>query len=456
MSSHQTNDTIAAIATPPGEGAIAIVRMSGPGAREILTACFAPRTPFPKEGPKSHRLYLGALLDGQNQPVDQVMAVYMRGPKSYTAEDVCEIHCHGGRIAPVQALNRVLELGARPAQAGEFTRRAFENGRISLNQAEAVMQMISAGSRAAARAAAREMEGGASRFVSRAQACIQEMLSEVAAATDFPEEVEESEAAQDLLGRVEQLMEEMRRRADPKTARLISDGAAVALAGRPNVGKSSLMNAILDSERAIVADQAGTTRDVLTERLMLDGLEIRLSDTAGQRDTQNEIERMGVERARRTQHQADVVVLVLDGSQKLTEDDRALLRDVDERYIIAVNKSDLRAVWSPDELGLKGTPVICISARTGLGMEELTGAIRKQVQAGDRSEEYLTVQRHVALCRQALEALEGCAQVMRQGLPLDLCAAGLWEAAEKLGEITGDSVTGQVIDQVFQRFCVGK
>lgn len=449
------NDTIAALATPPGAGAIAIVRLSGPRAKEILLGCFAPKSPFPPGGPKSHRLYLGALLDGQGREMDQVMAVYMPGPKSYTAEDVCEIHCHGGRVAPAQALSRVMELGARPAQGGEFTRRAFENGRISLSQAEAVMMMISARGQAAARAAAREMEGGVSRFVRAAQKEIESMLSEISACTDFPEEVDEGEAAQNLLGRVEALLSEMERRADPDAARRVTDGAAVVLCGRPNVGKSSLMNALLDSERAIVTGTAGTTRDVLTERMVLDGVEIQLSDTAGQRETENEIERMGVERARRAQEQADVVLLVLDGAQELTQADRTLLDGADGRCIVVANKSDLGAAWGPEALKA-GLPLIRVSARTGEGMAELLKALRRRVRVEERGEELLTVQRHIGLCRSAMEALNRAAEVMRAGMPLDLCAADLWEAGEKLGEITGDNLTGQVIDQVFQRFCVGK
>lgn len=450
------NDTIAALATPPGQGAIAIVRVSGPEAKKILLGCFAPKTAFPPQGPKGHRLYLGALLDGNGEAMDQVMAVYMPGPKSYTAEDVVEIHCHGGRMAPVQALERVLALGARPAQNGEFTRRAFENGRVSLGEAEAVMQMISARGQAAARAAVRQMEGGVSRFVRRAQKEIETMLSEISACTDFPDEVDEEETARDLRGRVQTLLLEMARRNDPAAARRLAEGASVALAGRPNVGKSSLMNAMLDCERAIVTETAGTTRDVLTERMVLGGVEIQLSDTAGQRETENEIERMGVERARRAQAQADVVLLVLDASCALTEGDRSLIAGMDERYIVVVNKSDLRAAWTVEELNAPGACVIRVSARTGSGMDALLEAVKERVRADGLSEEQLTIARHIELCGLAMEALKRVLDSLDGGMPLDLCAAELWEAGEKLGEITGDNVTEQVIDQVFQRFCVGK
>ena len=370
-------DTIAAISTAPGEGGIAIVRVSGPQAGEILAAAFRPA----REGAKmrSHMLRYGLAVDGNGAAIDEVMAVFMQAPNTYTREDVAEIHCHGGGVCAAAVLRRALELGARSAEPGEFTRRAYESGRIDLSRAEAVMQLVGAQGEAARRAALRQMRGGVSAFVGDVIAQLTDILSRIQAAVDFPEEVDEEAVSVEIRGEIDEIAGQIERRIDPRRARILREGASVVLAGRPNVGKSSLMNALLNCERAIVTDIPGTTRDVLSERFELDGRVVRLSDTAGIRESEDSIERIGVQRAQSEVEGADVVLLVLDRSQPLTEADKELLSLADERYILCLNKADLPCRL---EAGLPNAiPAFSLSARTGAGMEALTASLQERLGA---------------------------------------------------------------------------
>ena len=337
-----SGDTIAAISTAPGAGGIAIVRLSGPRAEQLLRAVFRPASE--KADMSGRRLTYGAAVDGRGEVLDEVMAVLLRAPRTYTREDMAEIHCHGGGACASAVLERFLALGARAAEPGEFTRRAYENGRIDLSGAEAVMQLIGAQGEAARRAALRQMRGGVTGFVTGAVEKLTELLSRIQAAVDFPEEVDEAVVGAEARVELEALAGELAKRADPRRARMLREGASVVLCGRPNVGKSSLMNALLSAERAIVTDIPGTTRDVLSERMVLDGKVVRLSDTAGIRESEDAIERMGVARAQGEVEAADVALLVLDASQPLAAEDAALLSQADERYIVCLNKGDLPAV----------------------------------------------------------------------------------------------------------------
>ena len=338
MRNERQNDTIAAIATPPGEGGIAIVRISGARAGEFLRAAFRPA----HKGEMKHgQMRYGALTDPAGAPIDEVMAVFFRAPRSYTREDVAEIHLHGGTMCARAAMERLLSLGARAAEPGEFTYRAFMNGRVDLSEAEAVMGLIGARSQAARRASIRQLRGGVSAPIGRMREELTGLLAKIEAATDFPDEIDEDVTAKDVREGASRIRNELSRAADGRRARIVRDGASVVLCGRPNVGKSSLMNALLSADRAIVTDVPGTTRDVLTESLEIGGVRYQLSDTAGIRETADAIEKIGVTRARDALRDADCVLLVLDSSAPLTPSDQSMLAARDERYLTILNKSDL-------------------------------------------------------------------------------------------------------------------
>ena len=448
------SDTIAAIATARGAGGIAIVRLSGDCAAEILNAMFHPAA-FRGEF-VSHRLMYGHALNADGEPLDEVMAVLMRAPSTYTREDVAELHCHGGMACASAVLARALELGARVAAPGEFTKRAFMNGRIDLAKAEAVMQLIGAGSQAAARASLRQLQGGVSGFVRQVSDQLTGMLAQIEACTDFPDEVDEEATAAELTEGLEKLIHEIETRCDARGARILRDGASIVLAGRPNVGKSSLMNALLDQERAIVTDVPGTTRDVLTERLSLGGIAAELSDTAGQRDTLDPVERIGVDRARRAVENADVVLIVLDAAEALCPEDEALIRSADDRAIVCLNKTDLRpALQKRDIEAMTPARILELSAQTGAGVDALIDELTRRV-AVEQVDGALTAQRHISLALDAAKSLRSAVDAIEAQFPLDTAAIDLREALSSLGEITGENATEAVIDRVFAEFCVGK
>lgn len=438
-------DTICAVATAPGEGGIAIVRASGERAQEIFKAAFHP---LHAKALQSHRMMYGYAVDEQDQPIDEAMGVFLAAPRTYTREDMFEIQCHGGSVCAQRVMKRLMALGARIAESGEFTRRAFLNGRIDLSRAEAVMALIGANSEAAARASVRELNGGISGFVRAASDQLQDALSLIEASTDFPDEVEEADAAASVRKTILSVRGDIASRMDERSAHLLREGASIVLTGRPNVGKSSIMNALLNQDRAIVTNIPGTTRDVLTERIILNGVAAELSDTAGMRDTADEIERIGVDRAAQAVQQADIVLIVLDAGEELTEADQRILSQRDDRAIVVLNKIDRGQV-----LNIEGA--ICISARTGDGMDDLRNAMAARVCIAG-GEGAMTQQRHIALAKRAMQAMDSAIAAIDAQLALDVCAIDLKEALSALCEITGENATEAVIDRVFSNFCVGK
>jgi tRNA modification GTPase len=331
------------------------------------------------------------------------------------------------------------------------------NGRIDLARAEAVMQLIGANSQAAARASLRQLEGGVSGFVRQVSDRLKDVLALLEASTDFPEEVEEEAAAREVAEKLRMIAGEIRRRGDCRSARLLREGASIVLAGKPNVGKSSLMNALLNQERAIVTSIPGTTRDVLTERISLGGVMAEISDTAGLRDTEDPIERIGVDRAKRATERADVVLIVLDAARSLDASDVELVKSADERAIICLNKSDLPAVLTAQQLeSLTGSRIIGISARNGTGLDELIDELRHRVAVGEEDNGQLTAQRHIELAQSAADSLDSAVEAIEMGMPLDTAAIDIREALSTLSEITGENATEAIIDRVFEQFCVGK
>jgi len=388
------------------------------------------------------------------EEIDEVMAVLMRAPKSYTKEDVAEIHCHGGAFSAQAVLTAVLQAGAREAEPGEFTKRAFLNGRIDLARAEAVMQIIGANGISAARASLRQLEGGVSAFVRGVSQRLTSIMAHIEASNDFPEEIEEEAAAREVVSGIDEILAEIRKRLDERSARILREGASIVLAGRPNVGKSSLLNALLNQERAIVTEIPGTTRDVLTERINLGGVQAEISDTAGIRQTDDPVEKIGVSRAEQALNRADVVLLVLDASEILTNEDRRLISKADERYFICLNKNDLPPAENLEKFRQEN--IFFLSARTGAGVEKLIDAVRKRISAGDNDQQLLIAQRHIRRAREAADFLNAAKEAIVSGFPLDTASIDLKAALESLMQITGENATESVIDSVFKNFCVGK
>jgi len=442
-------DTIAAIATAQGEGGIAIVRVSGPGALKALEAVFT-RQPAKTDHPDSwqpNRLYYGHLME-RGRRVDEAMAVYMAAPRSYTREDVCELHVHGGRYAAEKALQLVLNQGVRAAEPGEFTLRAFLNGRIDLSQAEAVMAMISASGEVAARAAMRELGGALARFVDEVSRRLTDLLALIEAGVDFPEEVDERATRERLEDSIRGMIRELEAAVDENAARIVREGLTVALAGVPNAGKSSLMNAILRADRAIVTPVPGTTRDVLSERVRVKGLDMTLLDTAGIRETRDEIELQGVLRAKKAVESADQVILVVDGSIPEGEAESALLKAADGRTMVVLSKCDLGV--DPGRRGLR------VSAKTGEGLDELLDELKARADSFGAGEAFLTRPRHIDCAKRAISSLSDALSSLAGGVPQDLISVDLMAALSALGEITGRSASDEVISAVFRNFCVGK
>lgn len=450
-------DTIAAIATPTGQGGIAILRISGPRAKEFLRKLFKGAGKGFGEGRfSSHRLMYGHLVDG-DIPVDEVMAVFMAAPNTYTREDVAEIHTHGGAMAAGLAMELALKAGARPGEPGEFTKRAFLNGRIDLSQAEAVMDMISARGRMAAKAAARQLEGGASRFIREAQGKLYDLMAGLEAAVDYPEEVDEAEATGNLRAGCEALAARLEAACDQRVSRLLRQGLSVVLCGRPNVGKSSLLNALTGQDHAIVTDIPGTTRDVLTGSLDIGGIPVEISDTAGLREHGDPVEQIGIDRARRAVERADVALLVVDASQPLSTEDRdMIITPPNPRLAVVLNKGDLPSVVSEEAVrGMNGElEVMAVSAATGNGLPRLLEYLAHE--ASLPQETGLTNQRHMDAARRCAAHLHQAAKALEGGQPLDMAAIDLRDGLSALGEITGDEVTETLLDAVFANFCVGK
>lgn len=453
MESFRRHDTIAAQATPPGEGGIAIVRVSGPACREVLSRVFAARNGQPL---LPRRLTFGHILDGE-EVVDEAMAVLMPAPHSYTREDVGELHCHGSQALVARVLALLLRSGARMAAPGEFTYRAFIGGRVDLSQAEAVMRMIRAGSERAMRSAHRQMEGGVSSFVHEAREAITALLAALSAAVDFPDEVEESLASEEVSRGCAAIAARLRAACDPRAGRIEDEGLRVALAGRPNAGKSTLLNALVGGERAIVTDVPGTTRDTLTERICVNGVSIVLTDTAGLRETDDPVERIGVSRARQAIAQADVLALVLDASVPFGAEDEEALGGLTPQLLV-LSKGDLPARVGEEELRRRfpDVPGVIVCAQTGEGMDALRDALASFAPEEATESGALTQARHVEAALRACASLDDAVHAIAEGFPLDMAAIDLSAALDALGEITGETMRESVIDEVFSRFCVGK
>ncbi len=451
-----STDTIAAIVTAPGEAAVAVLRISGPEALAVADRVF-DGSPPPSRRP-SPSLSHGVIRDAAGRTLDDVLLLVMRGPRSYTGEDVVEIHGHGGRVAPRRLLRCLIEAGCRPAEPGEFTRRAFLNGKLDLLQAEAILDLVRARSDRAASAAVEQMQGALSKSVADISQGILDVAAEVEASLDFPEEELDPAGPEALRAR----LREARQRiagllATWDEGRLLREGARVVLLGRPNAGKSTLFNALLGSERAIVSEHPGTTRDTIEETLLVEGIPVVLVDTAGLRDSDCEIERAGIERARSRMRGADLCLYLVDASAPLHPEDLAFLRETAPPPLVVWTKTDLGR--HPTAVAPRGTESICVVPTTGEGLEELSKAIHRTLLTNDLGEHpgALVSERHRSLLVEADRSI-GEAETLLAGSG-DLvvpAATQLREALERLGEITGRTYHDGLLDAIFRRFCVGK
>ena len=446
-------DTIAAIATAPGNGGIGIIRISGPEAESVLARVFQPAGSG-KAPLESHKMIYGFIRDGE-VTVDECMAVIMRSPRSYTREDVAEIQLHGGSYVLNRALELCLHAGARLAHAGEFTRRAFLNGRVDLSRAEAVMDMIFAGGEQEHRAAVRQLNGGASSFIKDFSDELYGIQAGLAACIDYPEEISDEEGTGALADGIKKLISRLENAIDEHASRLIHRGLHVALIGRPNVGKSSILNALLGEDRAIVTNIPGTTRDTVSGEMTLNGFRVILTDTAGLHETEDPVERIGVERAEKALDEADVALLILDGSELLTDKDKELLKKFGEKGAAVINKTDLQQVISEKNVhqAVPGITCITVSARNPETLNSLREYLRQYVTISDRVA--LTQPRHLDAARRAVTHLKD-ALTTAEMYTADMAATDLQAAQAALSEITGDNADEKLLDQVFSRFCVGK
>ncbi|MBV5113914.1 MULTISPECIES: tRNA uridine-5-carboxymethylaminomethyl(34) synthesis GTPase MnmE [Bacillus] len=458
-------DTIAAISTPMGEGAIAIIRLSGPDAVQIADRMY--------KGPKekklvsvdSHTIHYGHIVDSSTeQVIEEVMVSVLRAPKTFTREDVIEINCHGGIVTVNKVLQLALKEGARLAEPGEFTKRAFLNGRIDLSQAEAVMDLIRAKTDRAMNVAMTQMEGRLSGLIKRLRGEILETLAHVEVNIDYPEydDVEEMthrvlvEKATSVKKEIESLL------TTSQQGKILREGLSTVIIGRPNVGKSSLLNSLVQETKAIVTDIPGTTRDVIEEYVNVRGVPLRLVDTAGIRETEDIVERIGVERSRQVLKEADLILLVLNYSEELSEEDIKLFEAVSGMDIIViVNKTDLEPKLDVEKVkGLaKDRPVVTTSLLQEKGIDELEMAIQSlfftgSIESGDLT--YVSNTRHIALLQEAKQSIEDALEGIEMDVPIDIVQIDLTRCWEQLGEIIGDAVHESLIDQLFSQFCLGK
>ena len=456
------NDTIAAISTPSGSGAIGILRLSGRSAISAAEKCFKP---LGSKGLRDHpprALVYGDLLDSGGQPIDRVLCTYSLGPSSYTGEDTAEFQCHGSPMVLALGLEALFAAGARQARAGEFTRRAFLNGRLDLAQAEAVGDLLSAQSREGARHAAGQLSGALSKKIGDIYSALVDVMAHFHAVLDYPDEdinpfrMEELEVAlANQEGALNALLATCGR------GKLLREGLPCAIVGRPNAGKSSLLNAMLGWDRAIVTDIPGTTRDTVEERCELGGVPLRLIDTAGLRDTNDPVEKLGVERSRRAMEEAGLIFAVVDMSADLTEEDREMLQAVEETgrpWIFVAAKKDL--VKNSRSIGLAGgeTPSVEVSALTGEGLDKLGKMVAELFPKEDAVPygQLLTNARQEEAAGRAREAVRRAREALTAGFTPDALLTDVEEALSALGELTGQSVREDVTDRIFAKFCVGK
>lgn len=456
-------DTITSISTPMGEGAIGIVRLSGPQAIEIGDILYKGKKKLSEV--ETHTINYGHIIDPEtNETVEEVMVSVLRAPKTFTREDIIEINCHGG----ILTINRILELtmtyGARMAEPGEYTKRAFLNGRIDLSQAEAVMDFIRSKTDRASKVAMNQIEGRLSDLIKRQRQSILEILAQVEVNIDYPEYDDVEDATTDfLLEQSKRIKEEINQLLETGAqGKIMREGLSTVIVGRPNVGKSSMLNNLIQDNKAIVTEVAGTTRDVLEEYVNVRGVPLRLVDTAGIRDTEDIVEKIGVERSRKALSEADLILFVLNNNEPLTEDDQTLFEVIkNEDVIVIINKTDLEQRLDVSELRemIGDMPLIQTSMLKQEGIDELEIQIKDLFFGGEVQNQdmtYVSNSRHISLLKQARQSIQDAIDAAESGIPMDMVQIDLTRTWEILGEIIGESASDELIDQLFSQFCLGK
>lgn len=455
-------DTICAISTSAGNSGIGIIRLSGKDSFKIVEKIFKPKNKSKKI--KGYSIKYGNIINPKNNKiVDEVLVSYFVHPKSFTTEDMCEINTHGGMIVEKQILDICLENGARIAEAGEFTKRAFLNGRIDLAQAEAIQDLISSKSKREAEESLNQLEGNLSRKLEEINKGLLDLMVNLNVLIDYPEydveEVSSMNALKDL-NNIKTLLEKLENSFE--LGKVLRDGVKTVILGKPNSGKSSLLNTILKEDRAIVSNIEGTTRDTIEEYVTINGISLKLIDTAGIRDTENEIEKIGVEKSKKMAEDADLIIALFDLSGNLDGEDRFILDLIkDKTSIIVLNKKDLKQKNDELEEYIKHTskPVVKISAQTEEGIEDLYKEISKlfEINKLDSSNDILiTNERHKNQIRKAMENVDKAIETLESGSPIDIISIYIQEAMDDIGEILGNNVTEDIINEIFKRFCLGK
>lgn len=453
-------DTIAAVATALGESGIAIIRISGNNALNIVSSIFRGVNDRDINDIKPYSMRYGHIIDREtNEVIDEVLISYMKGPRSFTAEDCVEINCHGGYICTNKVLDAVLKAGARSAEPGEFTKRAFLNGRIDLSQAEAVMDLIVAKTELSQKSALEQSQGRISKEINDLRQKLLAMIAHIEATVDYPEDDLEEATGESVSLELKELLKKIDYILNTANeGKILRDGLNMVIVGKPNVGKSSLLNSLVMENRAIVTDIPGTTRDVIEEYINFDGIPIKVVDTAGIRDTDDLVEQIGVEKSKEKINEADLVILILDLSRDLEDEDVEIINVIkDKKHIVLLNKCDLNRRLPENCLeGLEN--IIEISAKNGYGIDKLKTAIKEMFFSGEinMSEVLLTNNRHKEAVYRAKERCLAALDTLQIGMSIDLASIDLRSAWMNLGEITGDTMEEDLIDKIFSEFCLGK
>ena len=455
-------DTIAAISTGLSEGGISIIRISGDRAVNIITNIFKGKNNRGIQDIKSYTMRYGHIISSETKEIlDEVIVSFMKCPKSFTGEDTIEVNCHGGLIPSNRVLQEIVRQGARLAEPGEFTKRAFLNGRIDLSQAEAVIDIIRSKTELSMKAALMQSEGKISREIKKLRQRLLEIIAHIEATVDFPEDDLEEVTSVEAKGKLENVLidiEYLINSADE--GKILRDGLSTVIIGKPNVGKSSLLNALLSENRAIVSEVPGTTRDVIEEYINVDGIPIKIIDTAGIRETTDIVEKIGVEKTKEKIIDADLVILMLDSSNTLTDEDREIIKYIkDKKYIILLNKSDIGGNLKREELlHLDTTNIIETSIKSGMGLEELRGLIKELFFKGEiKSKEFfITSSRHKEALIRTKASIMAAILALNDTFAIDLASIDLRNAWNYLGEISGETLEEDIIDKIFKEFCIGK